>query len=324
MQGEAHPPQEVPSLPQHPQLPGCQEFVRHQGLQIARAEMPARHPENHVDVAQPARAALDVGFQVVGRVVVPCVPRLLLLELGFKETPHGPDTRWGAGLFHAVKEVLRAQQPARFHERGGRGQVPAALITTLIDGTRAVPDLQPDVPEQRQERRHRFPDIALFLFGQEHEQVHVRIRMQFAPAIPPGSSQHCVGQLRPARSFPDRADHAVDQRGLVGNQFCRRLTGEETVGQGAVHSLQDIAQPLDYSAGRRETVVNADPVERVASGGQESLARFDGCGKLRRDRIDRFCAPRYGAHDLSVAPSVKTSNPSAVTSTVCSHWAESE
>ena len=70
VQGEANPPEKFATLAQHAQLARRQEPVSHQGLEVAGAEMPVSDPQDHVDVAQPAGAALDVGLQVVGRVVV--------------------------------------------------------------------------------------------------------------------------------------------------------------------------------------------------------------------------------------------------------------
>src|SRR3546814_3487128 len=53
-----------------------------QRVEVARAEAAQRHPAQRVQVAQPAGAVLEVGFEVVGGVAEAFVPLALLFRLG--------------------------------------------------------------------------------------------------------------------------------------------------------------------------------------------------------------------------------------------------
>src|SRR3546814_19907872 len=52
-----------------------------QRVEVARAEAAQRHPAQRVQVAQPAGAVLEVGFEVVGGVAEAFVPLALLFRL---------------------------------------------------------------------------------------------------------------------------------------------------------------------------------------------------------------------------------------------------
>ena len=100
MQAEADAPEKRAALCQDPELARRQELVRHELGQRARAQVTLREPADHLDVAQPAGAAFDVRLEVVGRVVVARVARLLLLELRVEELGAVP---------HAIRADARGQ-----------------------------------------------------------------------------------------------------------------------------------------------------------------------------------------------------------------------
>ena len=117
-----------------------------------RAEVPTREPGDHLDVAQAARAALDVRLEVVGRVVVAVVPRGLLVELRAKElraVPHAIRGRSASGS-SANSRAGTVQQP-RLHQRRQHRDVAARLRFAIVERADAVPDFEADVPEERQE-----------------------------------------------------------------------------------------------------------------------------------------------------------------------------
>src|SRR3546814_11483094 len=62
-----------------------------QRVEVARAEAAQRHPAQRVQVAQPAGAVLEVGFEVVGGVAEAFVPLALLFRLGKVVVARGPD-----------------------------------------------------------------------------------------------------------------------------------------------------------------------------------------------------------------------------------------
>jgi hypothetical protein len=73
VQREAHLPQERLRLPQLAQLGVREKTVADQFIERLGAEMALGDPADRLDVAQAARARLDVRFEVVTRVVVAVV-----------------------------------------------------------------------------------------------------------------------------------------------------------------------------------------------------------------------------------------------------------
>ena len=92
MKCEADAPEEVSSLQQYAQLGFCKKTMFDQAGKVAGAEMTIGHPQNDLDIAQPARAALDIRFELVGRIVILVVPRFLLFEFGLKKSARRPDS----------------------------------------------------------------------------------------------------------------------------------------------------------------------------------------------------------------------------------------
>ncbi len=86
VQREADAPQQRLALDQGLILGLGQKTVVHQIVQGFGAEMALGDPADHLDVAQPAGVLLDVGFQVVGGVVVFVPAGALLEDFGREET----------------------------------------------------------------------------------------------------------------------------------------------------------------------------------------------------------------------------------------------
>ena len=80
-------PQEVFAVLQSLQLARRQEFVVNELAQRGGAEMAFGDPADELNIAQAARAAFDIRFEVVGGVVVAVMPSDLLLALFFEK--HG-------------------------------------------------------------------------------------------------------------------------------------------------------------------------------------------------------------------------------------------
>jgi hypothetical protein len=89
VQRPADAPQEVLAGEQPAVLVVGEEALLGELVQAADAEVAARHPADHLDVAQAAGAALDVGLEVVGGVVVAVMAGGLLGALGLEELPRG-------------------------------------------------------------------------------------------------------------------------------------------------------------------------------------------------------------------------------------------
>ena len=68
-------------------------------FEIIRAEMALRYPADHLNIAKPPRAALDIRLEVVGRVVIAVVARRLLSDLCLEEVRRSPElTRCNARM----------------------------------------------------------------------------------------------------------------------------------------------------------------------------------------------------------------------------------
>ncbi len=74
------------------------------------------------------------------------------------------------------------QQP-RLHQRGEHGHVAARLRLAVVERAHAVPHLEPDVPEEREEPADRLVRVVLGGAVEQHEQVDVRLRMQLAAPV---------------------------------------------------------------------------------------------------------------------------------------------
>ena len=91
VQREAHLPEKSLRLLEAPQFGGREEAVRRQFVQRFAAELAPGDPGDGLDIAQAARTALDVGLEVVGRVVGAPVAFLLLAHLGGEIVAQRPD-----------------------------------------------------------------------------------------------------------------------------------------------------------------------------------------------------------------------------------------
>ncbi len=162
------------------------------------AEVALRHPADHLDVAQAAGAFLDVGFELVRRVVVLVMPRALFAQFGLEVIAARPDVFGAGGGAHRVEQRRGAGQQARFHDVGGDGDVALRLVDALRDVAHAVTDFQADVPEQGQKTFDGLaPGLVIGAVEQDH-QVDIGTGQQFAAAVTADGDQ--CNAADPARS----------------------------------------------------------------------------------------------------------------------------
>ncbi len=155
VQGEANAPEKGLAVFEALQLARCQEIVVDEFGQRRGPEMPLGHPADHLDVAQPARAAFDVGFEVVGRVVVAMVALDLLVAFLCEETVRRPHPVRRDEVLHCVEKRRGPGQQPGFHQGRDHGQIGGCLIMALRERAHAVADFEPDVPQGRDEARER-------------------------------------------------------------------------------------------------------------------------------------------------------------------------
>ena len=105
----------------------------------------AADPEYVLQVAQPSRAFLDVRFEVVGGIVEPRVPLLLLEQLGLDEIRDIEVFEHCTGEAHVL--LAAAGNESRLEQCGLNGYVASRLVLALSDRAHAMADFQADVPE---------------------------------------------------------------------------------------------------------------------------------------------------------------------------------
>ncbi len=155
VQREADPPQPGLRGLQLGEFARGQESVAGEFLQRLRAEMPLGDPGDGLQVAQPARALLDVRLEVVGRVVVAVVALRLLAHLGVEEIARRPQAVGRERAAHRGEQRRRPGQQARLDQRRGDADVGERLALAVVDGAHAVADLEADVPQESQEALER-------------------------------------------------------------------------------------------------------------------------------------------------------------------------
>jgi len=259
-------------------------------------------PQHRLQVAQAARAFLDVGLKVVDSVIELLVALLLLEGLGGIETAHVH-----ACLEHGAEvpqQPARAMKKAVFQQARANRGVAGHLRSTLAHRPDGMAQFDADVP-QRREVALDGRGGSLPLFGQQDQDVDVGMREKLAAAIAPDRKQ---GQIRGhARFAPDIAHDAVDQARVFSQQFRRVGLGEKRLAQRLPSAFQLVAPEAEASPSHR----NAGPV-----------VRGSGCKRWRGRHGCRNQATGGGRG--APAEVVSTSTPVSVTSTVCSHCAESE
>ncbi|GIX22614.1 MAG: hypothetical protein KatS3mg121_1397 [Gammaproteobacteria bacterium] len=253
---EADAPQQPPALEQRLELLVGEEAQAGEVFQPVGAEVAARDPEHRLDVAQSARALLEVRLEAVGGVAELGVPALLLGELGLEEVGPRPDAALGDGGLHALEQGRAARQGPRFHQVGDHGDVARGFLAALGDGAHAVADLQAQVPEQADETLDPVAQGVQGVVLDEQRQVHVGVGVQLAPAVAPDRDQGAARLLARETRRPERAQRLVDRGGALAHQGFDRGAGLEG---GELRALLR-RQPFPVPAG--------EVVQRVSRGGR--------------------------------------------------------
>ena len=312
MQREADLPQERARGLELLQFGQSKEAVRDEAVERFGAEVALRDPGDGLDVAQAAGACLDVRLEVVGGVVVARVAVGLFAHLRLVELGGAPDVVGRQCGSHGLEQRLRAVQQARLHERGRDTDVGQALLLAVIDGAHAVADLEADVPEEGQEpAEHLVPFLRITLRKEDHH-VDVGAGVQLAASVAADGDQREFTGADPRMQVPGAYQHGVDQAGAVEDERVDRLVGLEAPPQVEV-------AVADGGAEFRRRIAR----QRRETGGQHREVRPRGGGRGVGDGADRLHAAVQGS-SRPFWPRVSTSQPVAVTSTVCSHCADSE
>ena len=173
--------------------------------------MPVGNPGNHLYVAQPARAFLDVGLQIVGSVMEFLVTAALFFAFYLEKITAVPDFGRVGALLHALVKLRRACQQARFHDVGDHGDVGQRLFNAVIDGAHAVTDFKTNIPEKSQQTGDLRVKLIIVVIGEQDEQINIRTWHQFAAAIAADSNQCQAVFRRSHKMGPGSLQHLVNQ-----------------------------------------------------------------------------------------------------------------
>ncbi len=147
-------------------------------------------PQQHVQIAQPARTFLRVGFEVPGGVVVARMPLAHLDVLGEIE---GLRVECVAQSCPGLRQAQAAAgQPAQFEQARLHRHVGVCLLHALLDVAHAVADRNAAVPAGTDEFSDAVGIGGLEPVGNQDEQIDVRVWKLFASAISADG-----GQCRP-------------------------------------------------------------------------------------------------------------------------------
>jgi len=283
-----------------------QKSVLDEAFEIVCAEMPLSDPADHLNIAQSAGASLYIGFEVVGCVVIAMVTRGLLGKLGLEKIRRCPDARRPDTLVECFDLTGRAVEQAGFHQRRDDRDVAGGFRLAFLERSYRVARLQADIPEERQESADRFVEDRTARTVEQDHQVDVRARMELAATVAAdGDECDFIGQVC-REVAPRHEDHSIDRGCLRVHQTIDRVVLAEALREFGIGSKQRILESGDRRIGVVQSCCKRCGVDesfRSRGGGAARVLR-------RRAHVDSF---------LSAAPSVSTSYPVSVMSTVCSH-----
>src|SRR5262249_10836586 len=158
-----------------------------------------------IERAQSAGPVLEIGFEVVRRVVETREALALLGALRREVLRGRPDRRIVDELRERITQRARARKTARVEEIRGHRDVGTREIAAVAEFAHRVAGLEADVPEAREER---FEHVRVTLQRaglDEHEQVDIRMRKERAAPEAADREQRGVGRLADAG-----AEHVYD------------------------------------------------------------------------------------------------------------------
>ena len=194
-----------------------QKAVFREFPQLAPAEMAARQPADELQVAQPPGGAFDIGFEAVFRIRVLRVTLFLLLELGAEKILRRPHLPRVDARVHRRDEFAVAQEQPRLDQAGQHGDIARGLGHAFGHAANAVADLQTQIPEQGQ-KTLQATGVARVGAALQNQQIDVRVGVQLAAAVTAHGHERQIAR-RQAQFPPRMAQHVVDQRGALAQQF---------------------------------------------------------------------------------------------------------
>ena len=164
-----------------------QDALGHQLAWFADAIEILGDPEQQMEIAQPALALLDVGFDDVARIAHAMVALVAFGKLGLDEVVTIADIELlREAARQLVEQLAVAPEVARFQEGRPDRLVALGVAQALLDGACGMTDLQAEIPQQVE---HEFDDLLAawrLLVGAQEQEVDVRQGRQLAAAVAAG------------------------------------------------------------------------------------------------------------------------------------------
>ncbi|MGF6806410.1 hypothetical protein OKW30_001536 [Paraburkholderia sp. Clong3] len=151
-------------------------------------------PQDQLQVAQPARAFLDVRLERVGRVLKLRVTLAHFEHLRLEERLRVE--RRTVAPSEIVEQCGAAGDAARFQQRGTHRDVVGRFLDALRHAAHAAAEFQPEIPREADEALDARVQMLEPRVGQQHQDVDVGVRREFAAPIAANRDQReVVGQL---------------------------------------------------------------------------------------------------------------------------------
>ena len=254
--------------------------MRHQFIERVGAEMALRHPADGLNVAQAAGARFDVRFEVVGGIEVAVMPLGLFLDLGFEEILRRPEPIGRQRAAHAGEQRFGPASRRASNKRGGDADVGEAFALAIVDGAHAVADFEADVPQKGQKALDVRLPVGGIALRQQHHDVDVGTRVQFAAPIAADRDQREVAGKFAGVAAPRRRASAISTsrarsrtRSSIGSSATKRSFEK----LGAV--IEDLAEDdggelalFERCGDCREIGPVGDLIEKLAVRAQEAAA----------------------------------------------------
>ena len=254
--------------------------MRQQLLRIGRAEAGLRRPATDAEIAQAARAVLQIGLEQEDRVAEAAVAFLLLgAQARHEVLRRGLGDARAEGGQELVGQRPIAGQEARVEQRRRRRQIVGRQRQRLIVGAHGVPGVDLRVPQRIQDRLRQLLDVGARRLRAQHQQVEIGERRQLRAAEAAGREDRdrrlALGDLAPGDVDDDRVD--------VGRQHAGCVQTDGGSGSDAATRAR-VGRVL---ARGRERLCNAAVGHRKASTLPESQRTGDGrAAPDRRASID--------------------------------------
>ena len=183
-------------------------------------------PVERLQVAQPAFALFDVGFNHIALAALLAVPLGALIELGFDKVGRSGLEQVLPQLFTQITRQARVTgKIAVFNKAGADCVIVGGKAQAVFDRAAGVPDLQLQIPQDIEHRfDHAFGPRGDFI-GRQKQQIDIGLRRHFAAPV----AAH--GDQRQALAF-GRVGQRVQIGGGDIQSFTDQVIGQIAIGAG--------------------------------------------------------------------------------------------